>query len=112
MHFKKTDWAWFLAAPLYLAIGTIRHEGAHAVVGVLEGAKLEEFVFLPSVIDGVFRFGYVTLSGRTTWLMSAAPYLLDVIIALLCFVLLVFVSMPHWLRINMLIVGPVTSFIN
>lgn len=110
--FRKQDFLWLLASPLYLLLGTIRHEGAHALAGILEGASVENFVVLPSVVDGSLRFGYVLLSGKTTWLMSAAPYFADLLIAILCFGLLLWCSMPLWMKINVLILGPISSFID
>jgi hypothetical protein len=32
---KKTDLLWLLAYPIYQIIGTIRHEGSHALAGLL-----------------------------------------------------------------------------
>jgi hypothetical protein len=35
---KKADFLWLLAFPLYLLIGTLRHEASHALVGWLAEA--------------------------------------------------------------------------
>lgn len=76
---KKTDLLWTLAYPLYQTIGTIRHEGGHALVAWLQGAEIEEFVFIPRIRGDIFYWGYVRWVGNTNWLATAAPYFLDLL---------------------------------
>ena len=33
------DWIWLFAYPAYQIIGTIRHEGSHALAVVMEGGR-------------------------------------------------------------------------
>jgi hypothetical protein len=53
-RFQKSDMLWLLAYPLYQVIGTVRHEGSHALVALVEGAKIEQFVVLPSIVGANF----------------------------------------------------------
>jgi hypothetical protein len=39
---QKRDMLWILAYPIYQIIGTIRHEGSHALVALLEGARVTD----------------------------------------------------------------------
>ena len=62
--FKLVDLLWIAAAPLYLLIGTARHEGSHALVALMEGAKVAKFVFWPTERG----WGYVLFPpGSVTW---------------------------------------------
>lgn len=111
---RKRDWFWLLAFPLYLVVGTFRHEFAHAVVAHAQGAEIIQFVFYPSIQkDGLFYFGYVSWRGATTWVVDAAPYLLDVITYVLCFpCVFCFGFRQHWLWLNLVILGLISPIVN
>ena len=107
--FKPTDLLWILASPMYLLIGTVRHEGSHLAVAILQGASVEKFVFWPT--NG--RWGYVTVSGSVTWMTFAAPYLVDLLTLFMFFVICMRVSgCRRWLWIDCCVVGLVSPIIN
>jgi len=56
----QRDLWWMAASPLYLLIGTTRHEGAHAAMAFALGGRIIDFSVLP-------------------WLWVAEPYLCDVL---------------------------------
>src|SRR5688572_6819826 len=78
-RFNRRDLWWLLAYPAYQIIGTIRHEGSHALAVLLEGGTVREFVFWPTWGEK-FYWGYVRWSGSgVTWITSFAPYLADLV---------------------------------
>ena len=103
----KRDLIWLLGIPVFLILGTIRHEGAHALVAWMQGAAVAEFVFLPGFWEGQFYFGYVLLEGgNPTWLTTAAPYLFDLLTFAIFFVVCGFVRFKrHWLWLVLVILG-------
>ena len=110
---KKTDLLWTLAYPLYQTIGTIRHEGGHALVAWLQGAEIEEFVFIPRMRGDIFYWGYVRWVGNTNWLATAAPYFLDLLTFAIFF--LICCKLPvkrHWLWLNLVILGMISPLAN
>jgi hypothetical protein len=111
---KKQDLLWLLASPIYLTIGTIRHEAGHALAAMWQGAEITEFVFLPGLRDGELYFGYVRwMGGDTNWLTTAAPYFLDLLTFSLCFALCYFGRFKrHWLWLNLAILGIISPLIN
>lgn len=109
----KRDLLWLILYPVYQTIGTIRHEGSHALAAMAEGAEVTEFVFWPSFRNGKFFFGYVSWEGFTTWFTLAAPYFCDLItffVALL--VILEAKPQRRWLWLNILIIGMLSPLIN
>ncbi len=110
---KKTDFYWLFAYPVYQVIGTFRHEASHALVAWLEGARIIEFVFWPTIRGTEFYWGYVLWEGRTDWLVLAAPYLVDLLTFGLFFLVCMrakFVNRAIWL--NLVIVGALSPLIN
>lgn len=110
---QKRDLVWLLAYPIYQTIGTFRHEGSHALVAILEGAQVTDFIFWPSMMKHHFYWGYVRYSGPTDWLVIAAPYLCD----LLTFALFVWPCMwllfrRKWIWLNIVIIGMISPFVN
>ena len=103
------DFLWLLLYPVYQTIGTIRHEGSHALAAMAEGAEVTKFVFWPT--PG--RFGYVHLEGSTTWFMLAAPYFCDLLTFFVA-LLVILVAMPkrRWLWFNILLIGMLSPLIN
>ena len=109
-----SDLVWFLAYPLYQVIGTIRHEGSHAIVGILEGHRVKEFVFLPRFGGRPWViWGYVRFDGQYSWLTSAAPYFCDIITFALAFYLLhTYIFKRHWVWMNVVAIGLFGPLIN
>ena len=110
---KRRDLLWILAYPVYQIIGTIRHEGSHALAAMAEGVEVKKFVFWPNVDRGYFTWGFVSLDGYRTWFVTVAPYFCDLVtffIALL--IILEAKPKPRWLWINILIIGMLSPFIN
>lgn len=110
---KRKDLLWILAYPIYQTIGTIRHEGSHALAAMTEGAKDTKFVFWPNFDLGKFTWGYTSWHGSTTWFTTAAPYFCDLLtffVALL--VILEAKPRRRWLWLNILIIGLLSPFIN
>ena len=106
---KKKDFLWALAYPVYQIIGTIRHEGSHALAAMAEGADIKKFVFWPT--SGYF--GYVSWEGSTTWFAIAAPYFSDLITFFVAFlIVLIAKPKPRGLWLNILLIGMLSPFIN
>ena len=102
---RKTDVLWAFALPIHVMISTLRHEGSHALWAMAEGARITEFVFWPTTRWG-FKWGYILYDGKTSWVVSAAPYLCDLLWYVLFWVTCAKVKIrPHWLWINMVILG-------
>ena len=111
---RRRDFLWLLLWPLYQSLGTIRHEGSHALMALAQGARIQQFVFLPSIgQDGGLLWGYVSYEGSTTWLTSAAPYFVDLLTYLVFFAICYSVqSLPRWLWLNLVIVGMISPMVN
>jgi hypothetical protein len=110
---QKRDLFWLIAYPIYQIVGTVRHEGSHALAAVLEGAKIEQFVILPSIVGGHFFWGYVQWSGQTDWVPLAAPYLCDLLTYLVFFFICTRIQFKnHWVWVNFIILGLVSPLIN
>lgn len=76
-------WVWvthLLLYPVYQILGTLKHEGAHALVGVAQGLRVLEFHVLPERVNGQWFWGRVLMSGRLSPLGFLAPYIVDVIV--------------------------------
>jgi hypothetical protein len=110
---KKKDFLWLLAYPVYQTIGTIRHEGSHALAAMAEGAEVTKFVFWPSFRDGQLYWGYVSWVGSTTWFTTAAPYFCDLLIFFVA-LLVILKAKPQrrWLWLNILIIGMISPVVN
>ena len=111
---KIRDLLWILAYPVYQVIGTFRHESAHALITILGGGEIKEFVFWPSLYKGDFYWGYVVSSGGPTGpLFSAAPYLLDLITFVFFLPLCALVLFKRkWIWINLIAIGLISPFAN
>ena len=110
---KARDLLWLLAYPVYQVLGTIRHEGSHAVMGLIEGAHIRHFVFLPHVREsGLIRWGYVSFDGATTWITTAAPYFVDLLTFALFFTVCMYLRLARWLWLNLVVIGMVSPLIN
>ena len=112
-RFRRRDLLWVLAYPLYQLIGTFRHEASHAVAAVLQGARMEEFVFWPTSLESGFRWGYVSYSGSTNWVTTAAPYPCELATFLVFFAICTrFRFRRHWVWVNLVVIGLVSPLVN
>jgi len=112
---KKADALWLLALPVYLVIGTARHELSHALVAAMQGARIFEIQVLPSIRpEGGFAFGCVNHSDvHLQWVVDAAPYLCDVLFFVIFFAICRLATRtPRWLWINCFIIGLLSPGIN
>lgn len=112
---RKSDLWWLLGYPVYQTVGTIRHEGSHAIAAMLQGAHITKFQALPSVVrGGRFFWGYILYAGgHPTWLTTAAPYFCDLLtLPLFSWVLLRDRRMPHWLWVNIFVLGVLSPLAN
>ncbi len=106
---QKRDAWWLLSYPLYQLLGTIRHEGSHALVAWLQGYRITRFVFWPA--DG--KFGYVSWDGPTSAIALAAPYLVDLLTFALCFTLCYALTFRRrWVWLNLVILGIISPLAN
>lgn len=109
----RRDLWWLLAYPAYQIIGTIRHEGAHALAVLLEGGTVREFVFWPTWGQR-FYWGYVRWSGSGIgWFTSVAPYLVDLLTFIVFY--LVCTRIPfrrHWVWVNLYVIGLLSPLID
>ncbi len=112
---RRKDLWWLLALPVYYVLHALRHEAGHALVGLLEGARIAEFRFLP-IVDGRFRpldWGVVRFAGEVSWLTYAGPYLGDLLTFALAFALLMKVRFRHrWVWLNLFILGLAGPLLN
>jgi len=110
LELRATDFWWAVAAPFYVTIGTIRHEGSHALTAIAQGARILDFSVLPSKVG----WGYVNfVGGNPTWLVSAAPYLCDLVTFAIGFALCM--RLPPRRRslfINVAGIGVVSALVN
>ena len=112
-RFQKKDLWWILAFPVYQVIGTIRHEGSHALGAMFQGVEITKFVFWPSLIDGKFNWGYVMWASNVSWLAVAAPYFCDLLWFLVFFIIILKIKIKHhWIWINLIIIGLISPLID
>ena len=109
----KKDLFWLFATPIYLIIGTFRHEASHAISAILEGVKIREFVFWPTIRSAKFFWGYVLFSRNVGWVTIAAPYICDLLTYLIFFIMIKKINFKHhWKWVNLLIIGLISPIIN
>ena len=109
----RRDLLWILAYPLYQLVGTLRHELGHAVVAILLGGKIEKLVFWPTQTEAGFHWGYTVWYGRPAVIVSAAPYILDLVVFGTFFLICTRVRFRrHWVWVNLVIVGLFSPFVN
>ena len=107
------DLLWILAYPVYQILGTIRHEGSHAIAATIEGAHVTNFVIYPQTDLGRFTWGYTEWNGDTGWFTDAAPYLCDLLWFAGFFFLITRVAWkihPIWL--NLVVLGLISPLVN
>jgi hypothetical protein len=112
--FNTKDWLWVLGLPIYILIGTARHEFSHALAATLEGAHVEKIRLIPTLKPGNHvLWGYVNWTGTTTWISLAAPYFCDLATFLLgLWILNSRLRMPHWLSVQVFVIGVLSPAIN
>lgn len=103
---SRRDLAWAFAYPIYQLIGTVRHEGSHALAVLLEGGKVVKFVFWPTWTRE-FYWGYVQWTGAgLDWLVSAAPYFGDLVTFGVFYLVCTRARIRrHWIWVNLYAVG-------
>jgi hypothetical protein len=109
----KRDLLWVLAYPLYQLVGTLRHELGHAVVALMLGGKIEKIVFWPTRTEAGFHWGYTVWYGRPSVIVTAAPYILDLVVFGAFFLICTRVRFRrHWVWLNLVILGLFSPFVN
>jgi hypothetical protein len=109
----KRDLLWFLAYPLYQLVGTLRHELGHAIVALLLGGRIEKLVFWPTRLEAGFHWGYIVWYGRPAVIVTAAPYILDLVFFAGFFLLCTRMRFRrHWVWVNLVIVGLISPLVN
>lgn len=107
---RRKDLWWILAYPLYQLIGTLRHEASHALVAVMQGARITEFVVWPT--QGYW--GYVNWEGSVTLAVTAAPYICDLLTFMLFFAgcMALDFGKRRWIWINGIALGIISPLVN
>lgn len=92
---------------LYLLLGNLKHEGAHAIAAKLRGYKITAFKFWPHKRDGRWMFGWVSWSGPHERHILLAPYYVDaaLLAGLVVFLALVPASLSHWYAAGVMLMG-------
>lgn len=110
---RRTDLCWLLATPLYFVVGTLRHEASHAAAVLLSGGDVTRFVFWPQRDLGDLTFGYVTSADRHSWIVTAAPYLVDLLVFVVGFwACRRLLHRSHRLWLNILVLTSLSSLLN
>lgn len=110
----RPDLWWLLALPLYQLLGTLRHEGSHALAAIAAGGRVRALAFWPTYTAGTgWRWGYVQWTGAGGWLIVAAPYFCDLATYALAFALWqAWPKAPRWVRLNLLVIGLVSPLVD
>jgi Peptidase M50B-like len=110
---RLADLWWLAGYPIYQTIGTIRHEGSHALIATVEGAHVSKFVVYPQTDLGRFTWGYTEWSGATSWVTTAAPYLCDLLWFVGFFFLVTRIPWRnHMVWLNLVIFGLISPLLN
>ena len=78
LTFIQAHWRWALLAPLLMVLGTVLHEGAHALMTLALGGTVEDVSVLPAFGPHGLRFGWVDwsdLDASGSALALLAPFL-------------------------------------
>lgn len=107
---RAGDLWWVLASPVYLVLGTLRHEGSHLLVGLAQGGRIGAFSILPSDRG----WGFVQMQGgQISWLTFAAPYLGDALVFAAGYVWAFRIAPTRrWLFVNVFVVMMLSPLIN
>jgi hypothetical protein len=110
---RPRDLWWFLAAPVYLVVGTARHELSHAAAASLEHARVTRIAILPRWQGDHILFGYASWIGPVDWMVTAAPYFVDALtVAVAVAICLAVRRMAHWVRVNIIVLGVLSPLVN
>ncbi len=113
LRLRFSDLLWLLAYPVYQILGTLRHEGSHAIAAILQGAKITEFVFWPTMRERGLYWGYINYQEETNWLVLAAPYFVDLMTFVLFFAICMRVRFRRkWIWLNLIIIGMISPLVN
>jgi hypothetical protein len=113
LRLRFWDLLWLLAYPVYQILGTLRHEGSHAIAAILQGAKITEFVFWPTLRKQGLYWGYVNYHEETNWPVLAAPYFMDLITFVFFFAICMRVRFRRkWIWLNLIIIGMISPLVN
>jgi hypothetical protein len=83
------------------------------LIAEAEGATVTKFVIWPSTDLGRFTWGYTQWTGKTDWLVLAAPYLCDLIWFVGFFFICTRIPMrSHILWLNLVIFGLISPLAN
>ena len=75
--------------------------------------KIQQFAFLPSIVNGQLYWGYVNFQSDVSWPVIAAPYLVDLLTFSICFIICLRVKFSHrWIWLNLVIIGLISPLIN
>jgi hypothetical protein len=113
LRLQFSDLLWVLAYPVYQILGTLRHEGSHAIAAILQGAKITEFVFWPTMRKQGLYWGYVNYLEETNWLVLAAPYFVDLMTFVLFFAICMRVRFRRkWIWLNLIVIGMISPLVD
>ena len=76
--FLRAQWRWALLGPGLMVLGSVLHEGAHALMTVVLGGTVDEVTVRPSFGEAGLRFGLTTwsdLDDARAPLVAIAPFL-------------------------------------
>ena len=76
-RFERTDFQWLILFPVFAVFQIFIHESSHAIVAVLKGGNILDVVIIPHLKDGRFVLPYCKYSGPISWIIKAAPFLVD-----------------------------------
>jgi len=111
--FRKRDLLWLLAFPFYLTVGTFRHEGSHILAALAQGRDVFYLTVFPSLQTQTWGSTIIERDGAGTEIVDVSPYFVDAFLFAAFFIILMRVPCRrHWLWINLLILGPMTSVID
>ncbi len=63
LAFLQAHWRWALLTPLLMLLGSVLHEGSHALMTLALGGTVEQMSVLPGIGPNGLRFGFVRWSG-------------------------------------------------
>lgn len=92
-------WLWVVNIalyPVYQVLGTLKHEGAHALAAKAQGLNVLDFRFLPFREGGSWYWGYTRFDGQPNKTTILAPYYADALVFIVGVVLFFEVKEEWW----------------